>query len=317
MVVGEAQIQGQVRAAYELAQSEGVLTGPVMPRLFETALRVGGRIRSETRLGTGAASIPSAALELGRKIFGNLKGLSALVIGAGEMSELTVRCLRDEGVSDVSVVNRTEARAQELAKSLQARAISFAEIPAALATADIVVTATAAPHVVLTHALVERATAERDRPLLILDIALPRDVDASVAELDNVFLYDIDDLSQVVEGNLRRRHSEIDAAQAIVDTEVREFQEWTRGREAVPLIRDLRGWAEDVRAAEVAKAMRAMKHLSPSDQEAVEALTRQLTAKLLHPPTTRIRRAASAGGDMGVIETGRYLFGLDEESETK
>jgi glutamyl-tRNA reductase len=312
MVVGEAQIQGQVRAAYELARREGVLTGPVMPRLFETALRVGGRIRSETRLGTGAASIPSAALELGRKIFGSLQGRTALVIGAGEMSELTIKCLRAEGVTDISVMNRTEERAHELAATLSARAIAVADLPDALRDADIVVTATSAPHVILSRDQVARAIGSRDRPLLILDIALPRDVDPAVSEIENVFLYDIDDLSQLVEGNLRKRHSEIDAAQAIVDAEALEFQDWCRGREVVPVIRELRGWAEEVREAELARALRGMKHLRPEDQAAIEALTRQLMAKMLHAPMTRLRQAAASGSDHDVVEAARFLFGLDD-----
>ena len=314
MVLGEAQIQGQVRTAYELAQGVGVLSGPVLPRLFESALRVGGRIRSETRLGTGAASIPSAALDLARKIFGSLRGRSALVIGAGEMSELTVRCLRDEGVDDVTVVNRTQARAQELAAALNARAIAFTEIPAALATADIVVTATAAPHILLTRELVHAATDhKRERPLLILDIALPRDVEPAVAELDNVFLYDIDDLSQVIEGNIERRHSEIAAAQAIVEAEVDRFEEWYRSRDVAPLIRNLRGWAESVREAETARALRGLKHLSDADRAAVDALTRQLVAKLLHMPSTRLRQAAAGQQDAATAEVAQFLFGLEDE----
>jgi glutamyl-tRNA reductase len=320
MVVGEAQIQGQVRTAYEMARGVGVLTGPVMPRLFESALRVGGRIRSETRLGTGAASIPSAALELARKIFGSLKGLSALVIGAGEMSELTIRCLRDEGVTDVNVMNRTEARAQELAALLDARAITFDQMPAALASADIVVTATSAPHVVLTSELVRDAIGPgRDRPLLILDIALPRDVDAAVGRLDNVFLYDIDDLSQVIEGNLQKRRSEIDAAESIVSAEARDFQHWYRSREVVPVIRELREWAESVRSSESARALRALRQLPPTERAAVESLieslTKQLVAKLMHHPTTRLRDAAGINGDAAIAETVRYLFGLDEQAD--
>jgi glutamyl-tRNA reductase len=314
MVVGEAQIQGQVRTAYEMARSEGVLVGPVMPRLFETALRVGGRIRSETRLGTGAASIPSAALELARKIFGSLKGLSALVIGAGEMSELTMRCLRDEGVGDVAVMNRTEARATELAALLNARAVTFEQLPSALATADIVVTATSAPHVVLTREIVCDASRIRDRPLLILDIALPRDVDAAVGRLDSVFLYDIDDLSQVVEGNLEKRRSEIDAAESIVAAEAREFQHWYRSREVVPVIRELRAWSESVRDAETARVLHALRHLDPADREAIEVLTRQLVAKLMHHPTTRLRDAAAINGDAAIAETVRYLFALDQQA---
>jgi glutamyl-tRNA reductase len=339
MVIGEAQIQGQVRTAYELARREGVLAGAVMPRLFETALRVGGRIRNETRLGTGAASIPSAALELARKIFGSLKGRSALVIGAGEMSELTVRCLRDEGVSNVSVMNRTESRAHEIAALLNARAISFAALGAELQNVDIVVTATAAPHIVLTRATVEQALGStRDRPLLILDIALPRDVEESVGDLDNVFLYDIDDLSQVIEGNLEKRRSEIEAAQAIVAAEAADFQRWYRSREVVPVIRELRGWAEEVRSTETERTLRSLSHLAPEDRAAIDTLTKQLMAKFLHAPMSRLRDAyadqplGGAGGavpgdgrdadvhqgnDTGIAEVARYLFGLDVDTDAE
>lgn len=314
MVLGEAQIQGQVKSAYERASAEGSFTvGPVLSRLFESALRVGGRVRSETRLGTGAASIPSAAIELARKIFGSLKGRRALVLGAGEMAELTLECLRGEGVQEVVVTNRTEARAREVAARLGASAASIGDLPQLLASVDIVVSATAAPHPVITGELIARAeVGSRKHPLLILDIALPRDVEPQVGSAPNVFLYDIDDLSQVVEGTLERRRSEVALAEQIIGGAVRDFWHWYLGRTVVPTIRELRGWAESVRERETRRVLSALEHLSERDQQAIEALTRQLLAKVLHSPTTRLREAAAEGRDAQVLEVARYLFALDD-----
>jgi glutamyl-tRNA reductase len=315
MILGEAQIQGQVKAAYERAQetnSGDFVVGPVLARLFETALRVGGRVRSETKLGAGAASVPSASIELARKIFGSLAGRRALVLGAGEMSELTMECLRGEGVSDITVANRTIARAEEVARRLDARAASMDDMPRLLATVDIVACATSAPHAVLTRTLVESCIGTgRRTPLLILDIALPRDVEREVGELANVFLYDIDDLSQVVEGNLARRRSEISVAEQIIQDGMTDFRAWYRSRNVVPLIRQLRGRAEEVRETETARVMRSLRHLAPSDQALVENLTRQLLNKVLHAPTSRLREAAASGREGEIAEAARYLFGLE------
>jgi glutamyl-tRNA reductase len=314
MILGEAQIQGQVKAAYERAlesNNADFVIGPVLSRLFELALRVGGRVRSETKLGTGAASVPSASIELARKIFGSLAGRTAVVLGAGEMSELTMTCLRDEGVHDIMVANRTAARAEAVARRLQARAVPFEELPRLLLEVDIVASATSAPHAVITRAMADAALpGGRRSPLLILDIALPRDVEPAVGELPNVFLYDIDDLSQVIEGNLERRRSEIGTAEQIVTDGIREFWTWYRARSVVPLIRQLRGHAEELRDAETARALRALQHLSPADRAVVENLTRQLLNKLLHAPTARLREAAANGRDAEITQAARYLFDL-------
>lgn len=319
MILGEAQIQGQVKAAYERAlgtNSGDFVVGPVLARLFETALRVGGRVRSETKLGTGAASVPSASIELAHKIFGSLDGCRALVLGAGDMSELTMACLRAAGVRDIMVANRTAARAAEAARRFDARAVTFDDVPALLRDVDIVVSATAAPHAVITRGSAEQVIGSgRRTPLLILDIALPRDVEPEVGELPNVFLYDIDDLSQVIEGTLERRRSEIAVAEQIIEEGTREFRAWYRARNVVPLIRELRGRAEDLREAETARAMRLLGHLSPADRKAVENLTRQLLNKVLHAPTARLREAAEDGRDGEIAEAARYLFGLGNGSE--
>jgi glutamyl-tRNA reductase len=318
MILGEAQIQGQVKAAYERAvetNNGDFVVGPVLARLFETALRVGGRVRSETKLGTGAASVPSASIELAHKIFGTLEGRRALVLGAGDMSKLTMECLRGAGVRDIMVANRTAERAQEVARRLDARPVTFDDVPALLREVDIVAAATSAPHAVITREVAETALgAGRRTPLLILDIALPRDVEREVGDLPNVFLYDIDDLSQVVEGTLERRRSEISLAEEIIRESAREFRAWYRARSVVPLIRELRGRAEDLREAETARALRLLGHLSPEDRTAVENLTRQLLNKVLHSPTARLREAAADGREGEITEAARYLFGLGNGS---
>lgn len=319
MILGEAQIQGQVRAAYEQAagMTGGVRpAGPVLSRLFQTALSVGGRVRSETTLGAGAASISSAAVELAKKIFGSLRGRRALVVGAGEMSELALESLLSEGVQAPFVVNRTAERGRALAERVGGRAIPIGEIGSALASSDIVVTATGAPHPVLTEeTIAEAMPGGRRQPLLIVDIAIPRDVDPVVADVENVFLYDIDDLRQIVDGNLERRRMEVPLAEKIVAESVDEFWDWYTSLDVVPLIRELRGRAESFRQAEVEKALRRLEHLAPEDREAVDLLTRQILNKVLHQPTVRLREAASNGQGVPVVHAARYLFQLDGSSD--
>jgi glutamyl-tRNA reductase len=317
MVVGEAQIQGQVRSA--LDQSIDVLPGrrpqsAVLRRLFDSALCAGGRVRAETRLGIGAASVPSAAVELARKIFGTLDGRRALVIGSGEMSELALRCFTAEGVRGAVVAGRTAEKTEALARRAGAEAGTLDGLAPLLASADIVVTATSAPRPVVTVPIVKRALKLRGRqPLLIVDIAMPRDVETEVGALNDVFLYDLDDLRAVIDGTLDRRRGEIEHADSIVAQANDEYWEWHLGRGAVPLIRELRGRAEQVRQDELARALRSLRHLPQNDRAAIESLTRQLMAKLLHAPTARLREAAANGRDAEVAEIARYLFALDDE----
>ncbi|MGQ0561877.1 MAG: glutamyl-tRNA reductase, partial [Gemmatimonadota bacterium] len=218
MILGEPQIQGQVRSAYEIAcaaRNGSRRVGPVMSRLFETALSVGGRVRSGTGLGTGAASVPSAAVDLAHKIFGNLNGKTAAVLGTGEMSKLALVCLMDEGVRELTVVSRTSERARALADATGAIALSHEGIPELLRTVDIIVTATAAPHAIVTEAAARAALPRgRKHPLLIVDIALPRDVEPAVGAIEDVFLYNLDDLQQVVDSTIERRKGELPIAEA-------------------------------------------------------------------------------------------------------
>lgn len=317
MVIGEPQIQGQVRQAYNAAAGVAAAGGPVvgatLNRLFQHALGVGGRVRSETELGVGAASISTVAVELAKKIFGSLNGRRALVIGAGEMSETTLECLRAAGVQTALVANRTFRRAAELAQRWSGSAIAWEDLGDGLVEVDIAICSTAAPHPVLTLERVrEWMPNGARRPLCIIDIALPRDVDPRVGGEPNIFLYNIDDLQQIVETNLGRRETELPTAEAIVGAGVDEYWSWYASLAVVPTIRDLRDRAESVRRAELEKAMRRLEHLPAEDREAVEQMTRALLNKLLHAPTVRLREAAGNGRGVTAIDTVRYLFELDE-----
>ncbi len=318
MILGEPQIQGQVREAYAMAREtsapSGPVVGPALNRLFQTALGVGGKVRSETGLGVGAASVSSAAVDLAKKIFGSLKGRRALVLGAGEMSETTLECLRAEGVRTAIVANRTWERARELAERWGGEAVRWEQFGSALAGVDIVICSTAAPHPVLTRERLRQALPHgAARPLCIIDIALPRDVEPEVGEEPNVFLYDIDDLQAIVSGNLDRRRAELPAAEQIVGAGVEDFWSWYSSLAVVPTIRALRDHGERVRRAEVERALRSLQHLSPGDQQAIDALTRSLLNKLLHAPTVRLRQAAGDGRGTGVLDTARYLFELEPD----
>jgi len=318
MILGEPQIQGQVRSAYESAiklQREQRLVGPVLSRLFESALRVGSRVRSETRLGDGAASIPSAAVELAKKIFGALNGRHAVIVGSGEMSEIAFDCMRQENAR-ISVVSRSEESARRLAARGTAAVHTLPHLPELLANADIVIAATSAPHNVITVEMVRRVLPKGPKqPLLIVDIALPRDVETEVGETPNVFLYNLDDLHQVIEGTMERRRAEVPFAEGIIDSGVEEFQAWHNALEVVPLIRALRQRSEQIRATEVERALRSLRHLSDSDRAAVDILTKQLLAKLLHQPTVRLREAVAAGDGAGIVNAARYLFELESQLE--
>jgi glutamyl-tRNA reductase len=228
------------------------------------------------------------------------------------MSELAVECLSAQGVR-TSIVSRTAGRARELAsRALNGAAVSVDELPALLPAADIIVTATAAPHAVITQDMIERILPKGPaQPLLIVDLALPRDVEPEVGRLRNVFLYNLDDLHQVIEGTLEKRRAELPFAEAIIRDGAGEYWNWYRALEVVPVIRELRERAEQMRAQETARALRALPHLREEDRAAVDTLTRQLLAKLLHQPTIRLREAAATGRNAEIVEVARFLFELE------
>lgn len=309
MVLGEAQIHGQVREAWETCRAQ---SGAVLNRLFQTSLLVAGRVRSETSVSRGAASVSSAAVQLAKQIFGSLAGRRAMVLGAGEMAELALECFAAQGVRTSIVANRTFERAEQLAARYGAIAMHYEECWRGLAEIDVLVSSTASPHAIVFEEHIRSALEARgDRPLCILDIALPRDVDPAVGDLDNVFLYNLDDLQAVVSSNLERRRAEVPSAEDLIASEVERFWEWLAGLAAVPVLTEMRARMDALRVKELDTALRKLGELPPDQREVVAELSRTLMNKFLHDPTVRLRAAAANGRGLGVVDTARYLFGLE------
>ncbi len=309
MILGESQIQGQVREAWEASRAQA---GPVLHRLFQTALHVGSRVRTETGLGMGTASAASAGVAVAGKIFGDLAGRGALILGAGDMAELAATCLSDQGVQITLVANRTQERARAIAERLGGKAVSLEEAWPHFATTDIALCSTAAPHAVVTWERVGAIIgARRGKPLCILDLAVPRDVDPAIAQLENVFLYDVDDLQTVAAQATARRRDEIPAAERIVEEETDLFWAWYGGLGVVPTIKELRARMDHVRAAELERALRELDHLSPEDRAQVEQFSQTLLNKFLHQPTIALKKAAEEGHGYGLLGAVRRLFGME------
>ncbi len=311
MILGEAQIQGQVRDAWESSRAS---SRAILNRLFQSALLVASRVRNETAIGRGAASASSASVQLAAKIFGRLQGRRAMVLGAGEMADLALQCLMSEGVRTAIVANRTYERATELAARHGALALHYDECWPRLSEMDILLCSTSAPHAIVGLEQVAPSMQSRgDRPLCILDIALPRDVDPSVGTLDNVFLYDLDDLKSVVAASLERRREEMPSAEQVVAAEVEQYWNWLAGLAAVPVLRTFRSQMDRVRDEELHRAMRRLGHLSQSDREAVEHFSRALMNKFLHEPSVRLRAASANGHGLQIVDALRFLFALERE----
>ena len=309
MIIGESQIQGQVREAWEVSRAQA---GPVLHRLFQTALHVGSRVRTETGIGRGTASAASAGVAVAGKIFGDLAGKSALILGAGDMAELAATCLSDEGVQITLVANRTHERARAIAERLGGTAVTLEEAWPHFATIDIALCSTAAPHAVVTWERVGAVIGTRGgKPLCILDLAVPRDVDPAIAQLENVFLYDVDDLQTVAAQATVRRRDEIPAAERIVEEETDLFWAWYGGLGVVPTIKELRQSMDDLRAVELERALRHLGHLSPEDRARVEQFSQALLNKFLHQPTIALKAAAEEGRGYGLLEALRRLFGME------
>jgi glutamyl-tRNA reductase len=310
MILGEAQIHGQVRDAWEQCREH---SGAALNRLFQSALLVGARVRNETSVARGAASVSSAAVQLAKKIFGSLAGRRAMVLGAGEMAELALECLIAEGVRAAMVANRTYDRAEALARRHGATAMHYDQCWEHLHQVDLLLCSTSAPHPVVGAAQVRQALALRgDKPLCILDIALPRDVESEVGALDNVFLYDLDDLRAVVAANLERRAAELPSAEEVIGGEVEKYWQWLAGLSAVPVVTRFRQEMDRVREEELAHALRRMEPMSPAQREAIEHFSRSLMNKFLHEPSVRLRAAAGNGRGLGIVDAARYLFALDD-----
>jgi glutamyl-tRNA reductase len=313
MVIGEPQILGQVKEAYQAAEDAGTL-GASLNALRNRSVAAAKRARTETGIGRNAVSISYVAVELARKIFSELRDKNVLLVGAGKMSELAAKHLVRSGGRATVMGGRTFEKATELAAALGGRAAPFEALRDELARADIVISGTGAPGIVIQEADVEAARAARRgrhaRPLFLIDIAVPRDIDPAVGKLGGVFLYDLDDLKAVAEANLRERLKEASAAEALVEREVREFLDWQKAREAVPLLNELRRRAEEIRRAELDKARKRLGPLTPEQEEALEAATTAIVNKLLHPPMVHLKEAVRESAAPEQLSLIRKLLGL-------
>jgi len=310
MVVGEGQILGQVREAYRAATEEHC-AGQILNRLFHTSLRVGKKIRSETGIGDSPLSVPRVAVKLAEEVFGDLAGRRALVLGAGDMSELVVKHLKDRGVADLLIANRTPERARLLAERVGGRAVAFDALTAELPEVDVVVSSTGSGEWVVQSETVAGALEARSEPLFFIDIAVPRDVDPVVQTLGSVYLYDIDDLQAVVERNAEGRQDAAEEGEAMISPAVLEFTGWLSTLHVVPLIQELRNGAEQIRRHELARALDRVE-LSPEEAASVERMSHSLVNKLLHGPIQEIKARAEAGSPIESSEVRRRLMALDD-----
>jgi len=310
MVIGEPQILGQVKDAFALAQScEAV--GPALHALFTQAFAVAKKVRTETEIARHAVSVSFAAVELAKKIFAGLEGKAVLLVGAGKMSELAARHLVEQGAFPVYVTNRTWARAQEMARALSGTAVPFDELSTALAAVDIVITSTGAPEPVIRREVVQQVMhGRRGRPLFFIDIAVPRDVEGAVGSLDDVYCYDIDDLKQVVDANIRERAREAHRAEALIDREVAKFLARQGDVEVIPTIVSLRERLEAIRAGEVKRTLARLPGATPETREAIEAMSAAIVNKILHAPISKLRESSRAGSPRSWLELVHELFGL-------
>jgi len=306
LVPGEGEILGQVRAAYEAGA-----TGPFLDRLCRQALHVGRRVRIETAIAESPASVPAAGAALAQQVFEELTDKRVLLIGAGKMSELTARNLISRGATIAAVANRTLAHAEELAARLNARPVDLDGIRAELVAADVVVASTSSAGTVVSRADVAATLAlRRGRQLLLVDLAVPRDLDPAINELEGCFLYDVDDLEAVVAETMAGRRTEAARAEKLVAAEAERFRQWQASLEVVPTIASLRALVEEIRDSELA---RAGSRLSERERRQVESVTTQILAKLLHLPTIRMKEAAAAADGVVYADVVRHLFGLEEE----
>jgi glutamyl-tRNA reductase len=312
MVLGESEILSQVKAAYRMALAQEA-TGPILNGLMTRSLGVAKKVRTETGIGESPVSIPSAAVELAKKIFGELSSRRVLILGSGEMAELAARHLRGEGTQAVFVAHRQFDRAVELAARLEGRAVRFDQIRDELRQADIVVCSTAAPHYLLHRAdMDELIRLRRNRPLFLIDIAVPRDVDPAVNEIDNIYLYDIDDLEGVVAVSRLERQREAAQAELLIEREVAGFLRWLKTLEVVPTIVTLRRRLEEIREMELARALDRLQELSPDQQAVVRTLAHSIVNKILHTPTTELKRQSVHRDSLLYVNALRRLFGLHD-----
>lgn len=307
LIPGEGEILGQVRTAFEHGSP-----GAVLDNLFRQALHIGKRVRTETAIAESPASVPSAAAALAEQLFGDLNGSAAMLVGAGRMGELAARNLASRGARILYVANRSEDHAAGLASRFRAQPIGLDAVASRLAEVDVVLASTSSPDLVVTRADVERLLpGRRGRPLFLIDIAVPRDLDPAIHELTGCYLYDIDDLEAVVAVSLAGRRREAERAETLVAEEADRFRAWQASLDVVPAIASLRARAEEIRAAEVE---RARTRLAPADITMIESVTLRIVDKLLHLPTVRLKEAAAGADGTLYVDTVRHLFGLGDDA---
>jgi glutamyl-tRNA reductase len=312
MVIGEPQILGQLKAAYAAAKDCGALSG-WLDGLLSRAFSVAKRVRSETGIGQMAVSVSYAAVELSRKIFGSLQNRTVMIVGAGKMSELAARHLRRSGASHVFVTNRTHERAVEMAKLFQGTPVEYTRFVSMLPEVDIVIASSGAPHYILLKEDMQRViSARKNRPMFLIDIAVPRNIDPAINDLDNVFLYDIDDLQEVVNANLRERMKEADHAEELVGEEVERMMARLKVAEVTPLIVGIQEQLEQIRAGEIDKARRKFGPFTPEQEQAIEMLTRGIINKIAHGPISELRNHAGQPEGAHVVAAIRKAFHLQD-----
>ena len=311
MVLGEAQILHQLKSAYQVAEDAGA-TGVILNKLLRRSFEVGKRVRTETRIGESSLSVASVSVDLAGSVFGDLAGRAVLVIGAGEMAELVVTHLRARGVHRFRVANRTFERAVELAERFGGDAVRYEALEEHLAGVDIVISSTASGRPIIVRADLERVMRKRkNRPIFLIDIAVPRDIDPAINKVYNAYLYDIDDLQEVVSSNLGDRQREATLARAIVEEEVSAFQGWLQTLVVLPILVSFREWATEVKDGELERFLAKMPELSDDERKKVGALAHSIVSKLVHPPTARIKDMAGDEDGFRYAEALRVLFDLD------
>ncbi len=313
LVIGEPQILGQITRALELARGQSA-AGPALNRLFQAAIHAGKRARTETAIGRNPASVSSLAASVAEKALGHIKAASVVVLGAGEMAELTVEALRKRGAGKIRVINRTLERAQELAKHWGAEAATFEFLQQSLSEADILISSTGAPHFMVEAKMVSEAMRVRlGHPLVLIDIAVPRDIDPDCKNIPHVKLFDIDGLSAQLEDSLTRRMDEVPHVRRILEEELAEFEQYLKSTEMLPIIADIHQRAEAIRLAELEKTLRRLPDLTEAERERIEVLTQSLVQKVLEHPTRHLRAEAASQHAPEYAALARKLFNLSDE----
>jgi glutamyl-tRNA reductase len=313
LVIGEPQILGQIVRALEISRGQN-MAGPVLNHLFQSAIHAGKRTRTETGISRNPASVSSLAASLAAQVIDPIAEAQIVILGAGEMAELAVEALRKRGANRILVVNRTLERAQAIADRWDAQITTFENLNSALASADILISSTGAPHTVLSAEMVRQVMEVRtQRPLFLIDIAVPRDIDPDAANLTHVKLYDIDNLNAKLEHSLAERMAEVPQVKSILDEEVIEFSEYMKSLEMIPIIAEIRQQAESIRQEMLEKTRRRLPDLTDAERDYIDAMTQTLVKKILHAPTHRLRAEASCPHAPEYAAVARTLFGLDSE----